>query len=930
MKRSGDGRRGFRGAIRGLVVGTLAVLSVGAVAVAQVGGISAEQLQQLQQQRSGGTTPTLQPSVTPRETILEPTAPSAPQPPSEIERILSVRAGVRLQMYGYDQLGVGRSVSLPQIGAVQDDYVLGVGDEVVLTLRGQENNEYRVLVDRDGNVTFPRLNPISAAGRTLGKFRENLQGSIRRAYVATEGFVTVGRIRQISVLVSGEVGSPGVRTLTGLSSVVDAIFVSGGVKKSGSLRNILVQRGGRTLVVDLYSVLTGNVRSKNIILADGDKVVVPPLGGTIAVAGQVRRPGIYELPAGRAGIGVREAVNLASGKTLPGSYTISLLRMQPDGKRQLVDVSTDGGYILHDGEIVLVKSAVNISTNQVKLMGAVRSPGTVALGKFKTLHDVLPSTDVLNPGAYMLMGIIDRTDPVTLQRIALPFSPLQVIQGRADQKLVSNDTIRILTKDEMLRLVAMSPAGRQQFAGGTDVTDQIGTPSQSSAAASENFAKAADAALVSRDTDKSTTVKDTTQVVLKPLPSAKAGLPSAFPQAGQVPQRGPQDQQQQQQQIGQPVPSTNPASQSDDDFVTPEPGPTLTVEDALFYATYLSEDWVTVNGPVKFPGTYLVAPQTSLADVLRCIGGFTSDADRGEFEITSTSIDNVNGLSSTARTRHSASDDELARVIVQRFDRVEFHRVDSDKMSGSVTLGGEVRFPGVYSILRNEKLSSVIERAGGLNDVAFPEGTVFLRLSVAKAEEVENKRIAADMREQLLHFLMKPAQGGSQPPTAEGIAAIEGLISRIDNTTTLGRVPVVAEMATLKQHPELDTVLEPGDSIVVPKRPSTVLVMGEVLRPGAARYVASDSVDDYLEKAGGTTSQADTSRVIIVLPDGSVRSNSSSWLNFGFGSRIPAGSTIFVPRELEYYTVRQFVTDTIQIFGQLATSAAALAVLSKQ
>jgi Periplasmic protein involved in polysaccharide export len=964
--------------------------AMGFGAGAQVGG-SSDPLQQLQQLQ--GAKGTSQP-VAPREVILEPTGPAAALPTSPLEQTLSVRAGTNLRLFGYEQLGGGRAVSLPQVGALQDDYVLGVGDEVVLTLRGQENSEYRALVDRDGNLIFPKLPPISAAGRNLGRFREALLDAVRRSYVSTEGFITVGRLRQISVLVSGEVGSPGVRTMTGLSTVLDAVLVSGGIKKSGSLRNIHVLRGGRELTVDLYSVLIGRVRSQNVTLADGDKIIVPALGGTVAVAGQVRRPGIYELPAGRGAMGVREAVQLASGKTLPGAYTISLLRTMPDGKRELVDVSNNSGFLLHDGEIVLVKSSVNISTNQVKLVGAVRTPGTVALGKFKTLHDVLPSSDVLKPGAYMLMGVIDRTDPVSLQRTALPFSPLQVIQGRSDAKLTSNDTIRIFTKDEMLRVVSMSPAGRQQFAAGNDATDQIGVPSKSAAAASENYARAAEAANLSQS-DSGTMVKDTTVIASKPLPSSadrdramltpgmsgntqQDGTASQQPGSSQYgaygasgsSQYGAQQsgatqygatqygtQQSGSSQYGAQQPGATqygtqqpgamqpgamqpgalpfastlggyPGSENNPELT--DPASILTFEDAIFYARYLSDYWVTVNGPVKFPGTYLIAPQTPLSDVLTSAGGFTADINRNEVEITSTVIDNANGSSSTTRTRHSASDEDLAHLIVQRFDRVVFHRIDSDKLSGAITLGGEVRYPGVYNILRNEKLSSVLERAGGLNEVAFPEGAVFLRLSVAKAEEVENRRIAADMRQQLLHFAMKPSQNGSQPPNAEGIQAIESLITRMNEAPSLGRIPVVADPVALRGHPDLDMPLEPGDSIIIPKRPSTVLVMGEVLRPGALRYAKSGSVDDYLEQAGGPTQQADSSRTIVILPDGSVRANDSSWLSFGFGSDIPAGSTIFVPRELEYNTTRQLLVDSISIFSQLATSAAALAVLSKQ
>ena len=91
---------------------------------------------------------------------------------------MSTRAGVKLRQFGYDQLGIGRPVSIPQAGAVQDDYILGSGDEIVVTLRGQENAEYRTTVDRDGAVTLPRLGPVSAVGRTLGDFRHDLVGAI--------------------------------------------------------------------------------------------------------------------------------------------------------------------------------------------------------------------------------------------------------------------------------------------------------------------------------------------------------------------------------------------------------------------------------------------------------------------------------------------------------------------------------------------------------------------------------------------------------------------------------------------------------------------------------------------------------------------------------------------------------------------------------
>ena len=192
---------------------------------------------------------------------------SMPLPVSRLEQIMSSRAGLRLQQFGYDQLGSGRTVTIAQTGAVQDDYVLGPGDQIIVSLRGQENSEFRATIDRGGQVLLPRLKPISAIGRSFGSFRQDLEAAVRRAYVATEAAVSVASVRQINVLVSGEVNNPGQRIVSGLSSAVDALLLSGGVRKTGSLRNVRIQRSGREYNVDLYSVLTSRGGGAGLVAA---------------------------------------------------------------------------------------------------------------------------------------------------------------------------------------------------------------------------------------------------------------------------------------------------------------------------------------------------------------------------------------------------------------------------------------------------------------------------------------------------------------------------------------------------------------------------------------------------------------------------------------------------------------------------------------
>jgi len=368
--------------------------------------------------------------------------------PSRLEQILSTRAGVQLQQFGYDQLGTGRPVTVPETGAVADDYVMGPGDEVVVSLRGQENSDVRLTVDREGRVLVPRLAPISATGRTFGKFRQDLDAQVRRAYVATTASVSIGRVRQVSVLVAGEVNVPGQRIATGLSSVVDALLLSGGVKKTGSLRNVRLVRGANQYTVDLYSVLTGsNGGSGGMRLADGDRIVVPPLGPTLAVAGLVRRPGIYELPARASGMAARALLALAGGQEVRGRYRLSVQRIEPDGRIALVPLQNDNS-VVRDSEILRVELGADLPATQATLSGGTGLAGQYAITTGIKLSEMIRAPGALGPAPYSLFGIIVRKDPHTLLRTLIPFTPVAVLNGAEDEVLQSDDVIRPLSLNE--------------------------------------------------------------------------------------------------------------------------------------------------------------------------------------------------------------------------------------------------------------------------------------------------------------------------------------------------------------------------------------------------------------------------------------------------------------------------------------------------
>jgi polysaccharide export outer membrane protein len=149
------------------------------------------------------------------------------------------------------------------------------------------------------------------------------------------------------------------------------------------------------------------------------------------------------------------------------------------------------------------------------------------------------------------------------------------------------------------------------------------------------------------------------------------------------------------------------------------------------------------------------------------------------------------------------------------------------------------------------------------------------------------------------------------------------------NQKVIGRIAIAADPSVLATKPELDPLLEPGDVVYIPQRPSTISVLGQVMQPGSLPYRAGNSLEDYIQTAGGYSQTSDESNTFIVLPDGSARKVEKSWLNFS-SVNLPPGSSIVVPRDITPLDARQIILDVSGIFSQLAVTAASLAVLAKQ
>ncbi|HEY3777687.1 MAG TPA: SLBB domain-containing protein [Rhizomicrobium sp.] len=886
---------------------------------------------------------------------------------SHLEIIYSRRAGKPLTQFGYDILGNGGSVSALQIGSVQDQYILGQGDQVVVTLRGQENATYNIFVDRDGNVTLPRLRPISASGRRFGDFRRDLDAAIHEGYIQTEDYITIGQVRQISVNVAGEVFRPGVYALSGLSTVLDALVLAGGVRKAGSLRNIAVVRDGHALRIDLYRFLSPEGKSPDTTLRQGDRIVVSPIGATIAVAGEVRRPGIYEIEPGGRSATLRWAIAKANGYAIRGAYRLTLLRTRADGRLEYDDISGRDAAALDDGDILIVANAVNYTLGEVTLEGNVRLPGDYALNKVRTLHDLLPSSESFLPLTYTPFAFIVRQDQTTLQRRIIPFSIAQILAGTYNMDLQSQDVVHVLTLNAMRQLLDLSSAprnaegapalmarwrsGREGALPGMpclaeeEAIRNLPRPERARSATSLKLPHCPAPQLITSATSRSFADLLSGGLVQTPpsqLLGAQAGgkgvLDSTAEELGSSTTGsiggtiGSADEGSVGGSVAGAAGLASAASESGSGS-TGSGVEGLTMDETAALGLVVGDYRVTVDGAVRDPGTYLAAPGVPLGEIVDAANGLSPDADLDAVEITSVVIDNIGGHSTTSRKLLSLTPQSLASVALQRLDVVQIPRVPSEQEEGNVVVEGEVRFPGTYHILKGEKLSSLLARAGGLTSFAYPMGAVFQRPSVARLQQTAYGREAEDLQEQLMASVaqgggvLSSAGGQSLGLSPEAAGFVESVISQLRTKTADGRISILADPVALAANPQADIQLQPGDSLFLPKRPTEVMVTGEVLSPGNYRYAPKLGVSDFIAMSGGFNRYADDDHIFVINPDGTARGVSDDLFNFTSDALAP-GTVIVVPRDLKPLDLGALTVTVAKVFSDFAISAASIAVLA--
>ncbi|MFZ0816982.1 MAG: polysaccharide biosynthesis/export family protein [Candidatus Sulfotelmatobacter sp.] len=320
------------------------------------------------------------------------------RPPGEFEEFVASSVGRRLPIYGADLFDRVPSTFAPVDRIpVTDDYEIGPGDEILIRVWGQVDLNGKLVVDRGGEVFLPKVGALSVAGLKYQQLPGYFRTAIGRVFRNFDLTVSLGQLRSIQVFVVGEARRPGSYTVSSLCTLVNALFASGGPSVAGSMRRIQLKRENRVVTeFDFYDLLLRGDKSKDAKLLPGDVIYIPPVGPSIAVAGSVNLPGIYEL---REGTTLADAIEMAGGlaTTADGQKAV-IERIENHSTRQVEEFPLDGtgrARILKDGDLVRIFTLSPRFQNAVTLRGNVAHPGRMEWRPGMRLKDVIPNQDAL-------------------------------------------------------------------------------------------------------------------------------------------------------------------------------------------------------------------------------------------------------------------------------------------------------------------------------------------------------------------------------------------------------------------------------------------------------------------------------------------------------------------------------------------------------
>jgi len=803
----------------------------------------------------------------------------------------------KLQRFGEDVFinGTGNLDELPMDLPAGPDYVVGPGDGLTITLTGGISQRLQRVVDREGRVALPEVGAVEVSGRSLGDVQHLVQTVLRGQFRGVDADVSLSRIRTVRVYVTGDVERPGPYDVSSLSTPLNALYIAGGPTSGGSLR-ILRHYRGKQLVqeVDVYDLLLHGVRGDVQRLEAGDTIQVPPLKGQVTIEGMVRRPAVYELNGEK---GLAEVLELAGGVLPSGTLRhVDVERVESHEGRTMLrldipETNSDASvnkaledFVVQDGDKIKITPILPYADKTVYLDGHVSRPGKFAYTDGMKVTDLIKSyKDLLPEPSISHAEII---------RLAQPDFAPEVLTFNLGEALAGKDQDFVLKPFDIVRVF-----GRFDFEDPPviTVTGEVRDPGDH---LTNGVAHFRDAVYLAGGTTRNALLTDAQ--VFRTTRDGKLEVINV---------------------------NLAKALEGDaKDNIALEPKDRVFIHRDL---NLLDPPTVAIEGEVARPGKYPLGDNMTAAALVRLAGGFKRGAYKDEADLTRYEISQGSKVVSdhvTVPIAKAMADEPDADVRLRDGDVLAIRQLTGWKDVGAmITVTGEVVHPGTYGIQEGERLSSIIQRAGGFRTDAYPYGSVFEREKVKELQEKNRADLIQTVQTQAADVKNIPEQTQDDQLAKQAVLQqYQTTLESLQNMPPQGRLVIHISGNMQKwANTSADIQVRAGDTLYVPKKPNVVLVDGSVYNPTAITYKPGKSAGWFLKQAGGPTNVADKKATFVIRADGSVVGGSGGLFTGGVESAsMQPGDMVVVPQKI--YAVSRKWQNTVQVAQVL--SAVAIAV----
>ena len=756
-----------------------------------------------------------------------------------------------------------------------DNYIISSGDTLDIQMYGDKNQNFYLSVTGDGTINIPFVGPLKIGGMQYVEAKKFLLKRLKSYYSLSNFTIEISKYSTIQVTLVGEVKNPGLYNISSFSTLKELLITANGVSEISSIRDIVIKRDSKVIAhVDFYNLFFGKTESKINILKHGDIVEIKRAKKLVSIDGFVNHAAIFELKDSES---LHDLFEYAGGmKVNASSSNIKITRYTKNNKKETFNIKYNqiNNFKMQDGDLVYIYSLDYSAESSISIYGNIIKPGSYGIVGDSTLNDLFKETfnsevkKFFLPETNFEYGVIKRFSD-DLHYVTKSFNIKNILDGSKIVKIKPQDEIFIFSMSDIYsskyittKGINLIEPGKFQFYKGMNIRDAI---------------NASGITGILHDQIRVTTYSTEDFMPKSTFYSLKK--------------------------------EGNTQLHSYDE-----------IEVFDFYSKSILEP-ISINGEVVNPISTFYEKEMNLQDLVNLAGGFSKKAYTKEFEIVRYSIDE-NQVRQRKIININLEKESIENIELFPYDEVKIFPIPNWNDKQSITIKGEVKFPGEYSISRGEKLADVLKRAGGFTKYAHVNATVFTRESIKKKQIEQYKTSLASLKRELAIYNAMPGNAKAAS-SLNSMNSLNEVMLEAERYLPIGRIGIkIDENLTQFEESPFNITLLDKDTITIPQSMDTVTVFGEVFNQSSFIYDNTLSIADYISLASGLARSADSDRIYVIHADGSSEPISDGW--FSGTVEIKKGDTIVVPMFIKEYSQLDLWDSVSKILSNFALTAAAL------